>query len=74
MSKERGIDEQLMKKNDKYKYKYKNIINMKINMKKISIKIKVIDMKNFFNTLKRKAKKSNKMSKKKIKQKYESIV
>ena len=45
MSKERGIDEQLMKKNDKYKYKYKNIINMKINLKKISIKIKVIDMK-----------------------------
>ena len=74
MSKERGIDEQLMKKNDKNKYKYKNIINMKINMKKISIKIKVIDMKKFFNTLKRKAKKSNKMSKKKIKQKYESIV
>ena len=74
MSKERGIDEQLMKKNDKYKYKYKNIINMKINMKKISIKIKVNDMKKIFNTLQRKAKKSNKMSKKKIKQKYESIV
>ena len=58
MSKERGIDEQLMKKNDKNKYKYKNIINMKKN----------------FKTLQRKAKKSNKMSKNKIKQKYKSIV
>ena len=74
MSKERGIDEQLMKKNDKYKYKNKNIINMKISMKKISMKIKVNDMKKNFNTLQRKAKKSNKMSKNKIKQKYKSIV